>query len=69
MSNILTVQMQGEVPFLWAEVDLEVQTEKVKFIIRGTGHPYATETKQEYIGTFQMVGGGLIWHLYKLLWI
>ncbi|MCP6727329.1 MAG: hypothetical protein KJI69_04970 [Patescibacteria group bacterium] len=63
--KILTVQMQGQEAFMWVVVNPENETEKVKFITRGTGHIYEPEM-QEYIGTFQMANGALIWHLFKL---
>ena len=61
--KILKVQMQGDAPFLWAEVNPESEVEKVKFFVRGTGHEFET-VDQIYIGTFKMAGGGLIWHLF-----
>ena len=64
--RILSVQMQGDNPCLWAMVDSSSEIQKVKFIVRGTGHEFEPNTTQSYIGTFQMAGGGLIWHLFEL---
>lgn len=63
-SEILSVQMQGEQLQLWALVD-ERLSEKwaTEIVIVGTGHP-VPEVK-EFINTFQMSGGALVFHVFE----
>ena len=63
--RILSVQMQRDNPFMWIIVDTETDMIEVDFITRGTGHEFE-ETEQDFVGTFQMAGGSLIWHLFRL---
>lgn len=65
-SRILTVQTQVDSPELWVEVpDTEARTEPRHFMAYGTGHPM-DEPVREYIGTFQLEGGWLVFHLYEV---
>lgn len=67
-ARILAVQSQGDpmlaVPFVWALVDPSAPKEKRLFRVAGTGHPIE-ETNLTYIGTFQMRGGALVFHLFE----
>jgi hypothetical protein len=62
-AQILTVQMQGDMPFLWALVDDEKATEPHRVLIRGTGHD--ADGVGRYISTFQMGGGALVFHAFE----
>lgn len=67
-AEILCAQTQGGVPFMWALVDPEASLVKRKFRVAGTGHPITESTSDmHYIGTFQLSGGGLIFHLFEVL--
>ena len=61
-ADVLTVQMQGNTPCLWALVDIEAEKELRVFNLVGTGH-ICRSLKDNYIGTFQM--GPLVWHLFE----
>jgi hypothetical protein len=64
-AQVLTVQMQGSNPQIWALVDLdEKAVELRKFYIYGTGDQMPDNPGQ-YIGTFQMKDLGLVWHLFE----
>jgi hypothetical protein len=63
-AKVLTVQMQGDQPQLWALVDPEQPKEWRTFEIHGTGHPMPTNPG-EYVATFQMHGGALVWHVFE----
>ncbi len=67
-AKILTVQPQGDNCSLWALVD-ETAPESHKVIKRiaiyGTGNPMP-EKPGEYIATFQMAGGALVFHAFEL---
>lgn len=68
-AKILTVQEQNNEPYLWALVDTEKEKETRHFRIAGTGHEIEKEiTNQlDYINTFQLRGGSLVFHLFEIL--
>lgn len=63
-AQILTVQMQGGTPCLWALVDPEVSSIPETFFLRGTGHSSEGEGEARYISTFQMNEGALVFHVF-----
>jgi len=66
-ARILTVQTQNEQPYIWALVSRKKENKKVyrTFRIAGTGH-IINEKISEYIGTFQLENGGLVFHLFEI---
>lgn len=62
-ATVLSVAMQGAVPCIWARVDTEAALVKRAFCVRGTGHEVGTVGA--YVGTFQMAGGALVFHLFE----
>lgn len=62
--QILTIQTQNEVPCIWALVDPINSKEIVTIHIFGTGHPIRDNFNGKYIGTFQLQGGSLIFHVF-----
>jgi hypothetical protein len=63
-AKVLTVQMQKSEPCIWALVDPDKEEIERRFYLYGTG---MTVTHSEsYIGTFQMLNGGLVFHLFEL---
>ena len=62
-AKILAVQVQRGVPRLWALVDPGAPEENRRIAIRGTGHPI--DMAGEYIGTFQVEGGALVFHVFE----
>ena len=58
----LSVQIQNDIPCLWALVDTEADTEQREVSIFGTGHMVSEEG--QYISTFQMHNGGLVFHAF-----
>jgi hypothetical protein len=72
-ATVLAIQTQvdssnpwalNETPVLWALVDPEAPTEKRRFRAYGTGHSLP-ESSGAYIGTFQIYGGKLIFHVFE----
>lgn len=60
---ILTVQIQKGEPCIWALVDPDKEETERHFYLYGTG---MTVTHAEvYIGSFQMLNGSLIFHLFE----
>lgn len=65
-SKILTVQTQRGVPCLWALVNEETAANSLrKIAIYGTGNPLP-DNPGEYIATFQMHGGDLVFHVFEV---
>lgn len=66
-AKILCVQVQrGEQVCLWAEVDPNAKLQARTIEIFGTGHAL-DESSRVYIGTVQVAGGVLVWHVYERL--
>ncbi len=66
-AKILTIQTQGENVCLWALVDPNAENEIRYIEIFGTGHPILSDrgTAREYISTFQLHGGQLVFHAFE----
>ena len=64
-ATILCVQMQHGIPCLWAEVDLEQEGDRRTIYTFGMGNPISIPAvERDYVGTYQMSNGGLIWHVF-----
>ena len=64
-ARILTVQTQNGIPCIWAIVD-EESTKTKHHTIRtyGTGHPFDSHIHCFYVGTYQLNGGNLVFHVF-----
>ena len=63
-AEMLTVQNQHGDPKLWALVDPSApQTERI-IRVAGTGHDM--KSTGTYIGTYQMFGGDLMFHVFEI---
>lgn len=67
-AKILTIQTQRGTPQLWAMVDSETEKETRHFRLSGTGHPLGNDYLRiiNYIGTFQIENGALVFHLFEV---
>lgn len=63
-AKVLKVECQGSQPCIWALVDPSEKIAEHRFCIYGTGHTI-DEPIGPHIATFQMLGGELVWHLFK----
>lgn len=66
-AEVLTVQMQRGKPCLWARVNPEHRQKETRIHIFGTGHEMPADIELEYISTFQMHDGDLVFHVFKEL--
>lgn len=65
-ARLLTVQMQGAAPWLWALVEPDRPREQRQFQVVGTGWELDwSDAKREYIGTVQ--AGTFVWHFFEVL--
>lgn len=63
-ATILTVQVQRNIPMLWAVVDEKVEmTEDRKIIVEVTGFPLSNYKR--YIGTYQLENGSFVGHVFE----
>ncbi len=63
---VLSVQVQHETPCVWALVDPEAPKVPRRFRWAGTGHPLDLRGFWKFVGTFQLHGGDLVFHLFDL---
>lgn len=65
-AEILTVQMQRGLPYLWAIVENSYPKEERVIVIKATGRECdeLSISKATYVGTFQMSDGDLVYHVF-----
>lgn len=61
----LTVQAQRDRVCLWIQVQPENPREQRIFHVRGTGHVIDSDEVGEYIGSFQILNGDFVGHLFE----
>lgn len=66
LSEVLTVQLQHGIATIWALVNDKERLVERKFWLVGTGQEVHLGLNK-YIGTFQMLGGNLVYHLFEKL--
>ncbi len=66
-AKILTVNLQNNNPFIWAEVDVTAELEERSFVMFGTGQSIMPEilAKLNYIGT--IFPGPFVFHVYQVV--
>lgn len=64
-AKILSVQVQHGEPCVWALVDTDKRDESRVLRTFGTGHPIGTSDNLVFIGTYQLHGGGLVFHVFE----
>lgn len=62
-AELLCVQVQRGVPCLWALVDPQAPLHEVELTTYGTGHPIDGDPG-DYIGTYQLRDGSLVFHVF-----
>ena len=62
-ASVLSVQMQGLTPCVWVLCNPDAPKRPRALRIYGTGHTLP-EDPGRFIGTFQMHGGALVFHLF-----
>ena len=64
-AQVLTVQVQGGQPCIWALVDPSASLAPRQFLVHGTGHPVTFPHSLVYIGTYQLMGGVIVFHVFE----
>lgn len=64
--EVLSIQVQHDVPCLWVLVEPEEEKETRVFDMYGTGHPIdCDDVERKFIGTFQSPTGMLVFHVFE----
>lgn len=63
-AKLLTVQTQNSTPCLWAMIRTSDYTKKIKVFTFGAGHPIPFEFQGDYLGTYQLEDGRLVFHVF-----
>lgn len=66
-AQILCIQTQNEEPCILALVEPKNATVKRTFEIFGTGHNVPSNAERNYVGTYQLRNGSLVFHCFELL--
>ncbi len=66
-ASVLCVQTQNPAPHIWAIVSPANPPEVRRFRTFGTGHPIfgSEDSKLAYVGTYQLSGGQLVFHVFE----
>lgn len=65
-ATILSCQGQESVPVIWAVVDVDAPKTHRMFVAYPTGYEM-DKISGSYIGTYQLAGGALVFHLFEVL--
>jgi len=60
---LVVAEQRGQGACMWCLVDPRKPQKIHHFQLRGTGHPF-DGTEGRFLGTFQLLGGGLVFHLF-----
>lgn len=60
----LCVQLQGDQLCMWALVDPREPPAQRTVRIAGTGHRRDDISAEDYLGTYQLMGGSLVFHVF-----
>lgn len=63
-SRLLSVQVRNGVPCVWALVDPTAELVERRLRVFGTGHPVDVGGGCPFVGTFQLHGGALVFHVF-----
>ena len=65
-AQILTLQIQHGIPCLWALVpNVDAPMVERRFRLHGTGHTVDDASALAYVGTYQIHGGAMVFHLFE----
>ena len=62
--QILNIDIQNGEPCLWCLVDVGEEEQDIALRIVGTGNPMPTLTKDDYLGSYMLFNGGLVFHVF-----
>ncbi len=65
-AQILSVQVQAGQPCIWALVNPDADKSKRHIRIYGTGHRVDERYVGTFVGTYQQLGGSLVFHVFDI---
>ncbi len=66
-ADILSLQIQNGLPFIWAVVDTDHRRVPRQFRVYGTGHQLPDPcTHLQHVGTFLVENLGEVWHMFEV---
>lgn len=66
-AKLLTVQVQNGIPCVWAHIRDESDLPRERTLVTyGTGHPAPLTNMDVYLGTYQLEGGALVFHVFEV---
>jgi hypothetical protein len=65
-AEVLTVQTQHGIPCVWFLCEDTPHATRRFFELRGTGHECGGIYSTQYVGTFQLESGRLVFHLFEV---
>lgn len=66
-AEVLAVQVQYDTVCIWALVDPDRPTQTRTFRVFGTGHEMPQSEALNYIGTFQLLDGQFVGHVFEVV--
>lgn len=63
-AKILCLQVQNGIPCVWVLMDTEEHPVVAEVTTIGTGHDAENVLPDSYIGTYQLQGGALVFHVF-----
>lgn len=64
-AKVLAIQTQHGQPVIWALVDESAPKVSRVFVTYGTGYPMPDGDLGNYVGTYQISGGSLVFHVFE----
>lgn len=64
-ASVLCIGERGGTGHMWVRLDPKAEKKERKFRVIGTGHSIADVPSLEYLGTFFMASGKLVWHVFE----
>lgn len=61
---LLSLQVQGSSPCIWALVDPKQPTVSIEVWTFGTGHDVPQDFAASFLGTYQLKSGALVFHVF-----
>lgn len=65
-SKLLSVQIQHGHPQLWVLCDPNARLTPRRVRVYGTGHTVDSSVPGEFVGTYQLMDGALVFHVFDL---
>ncbi len=62
--QVLKIDIQNEIPCIWCLVDIDEEERDLEIRIVGTGNPMPLLSKDDYLGSYMLHDGALVFHIF-----